>query len=97
MIYVGISLGRGEPIAYVIAHALKVLSGAAGDRLALQRGAANAVSEARPGVIPGKLPLPRLAHLEDWNWTRAKGYCDTSALARHCWPFRRGRASCGSL
>ena len=48
VIYVGISLGRPEPIAYVIAHALKVLGGAVGGLVAVKRGAANAVSEARP-------------------------------------------------
>ena len=48
VIYVGISLGRPEPIAYVIAHVLKVLGGAAGGLVALKRGTANAVSEARP-------------------------------------------------
>ena len=48
VIYVGIRLGRPEPIAYVIAHALKVLGGAVGGLVALKRGAANAVSEARP-------------------------------------------------
>ena len=48
VIYVGISLGRPEPIAYVIAHALKVLGGAVGGLVALQRRAGNAVSEARP-------------------------------------------------
>ena len=48
VIYVGISLGRPEPIAYVVAHALKVLGGGAGGLVALKRGAANAVSEARP-------------------------------------------------
>ena len=52
VIYVGISLGRPEPIAYVIAHALKVLGGAVGGLVALKRGAANAVSEARPSCDP---------------------------------------------
>ena len=37
LIYVGISLGQPEPIAYVIAHALKVLGGAAGGFVALKR------------------------------------------------------------
>jgi len=48
LIYVGISLGQPEPIAYVIAHVLKVLGGAAGGFVALKRGTANAVSEGRP-------------------------------------------------
>jgi hypothetical protein len=48
LIYVGMSLGRPEPIAYVIAHMLKVLGGAGGGFLMMRRLAANAVSEARP-------------------------------------------------
>lgn len=47
LIYVGISLGQPEPIAYVIAHALKVLGGAAGGFIALKRASANALSRAR--------------------------------------------------
>ena len=31
LIYLAVSLGRPEPMAYVIAHLLKVLGGAAGD------------------------------------------------------------------
>lgn len=42
LIYVGTSLGRPEPIAYVVAHVLKVLGGAAGGFVALKRGAAKA-------------------------------------------------------
>jgi hypothetical protein len=37
LIYIGISLGRPEPIAYVIAHVLKVLRGAAGGFIAMSR------------------------------------------------------------
>lgn len=48
LIYVGLTLGRPEPIAYVIAHVLKVLGGAAGGFVTMKRGPANAVSEARP-------------------------------------------------
>lgn len=48
LIYVGMSLGRPEPIAYVIAHVLKVLGGAAGGFVATKRGAANVLSESRP-------------------------------------------------
>jgi putative membrane protein (TIGR04086 family) len=48
LIYVGMSLGRPEPIAYVIAHVLKVLGGAAGGFVAMKRGTANALSEPRP-------------------------------------------------
>lgn len=48
LIYVGISFGRPEPIAYIVAHVLKVLGGVAGGILAMKRGAANAVSPARP-------------------------------------------------
>jgi putative membrane protein (TIGR04086 family) len=48
LLYVGISLGQPEPIAYVIAHALKVLGGVAGGFVAWKRAAANAVSRAQP-------------------------------------------------
>ena len=37
LIYIGVSLGRPEPIAYVIAHVLKVLGGAAGGFVAMSR------------------------------------------------------------
>jgi hypothetical protein len=37
LLYVGISLGRPEPIAYVVAHGLKVLGGAVGGFVALRR------------------------------------------------------------
>jgi putative membrane protein (TIGR04086 family) len=48
LIYVGISFGRPEPLAYVLAHLLKVLGGAAGGFVASRRETANAISEARP-------------------------------------------------
>lgn len=48
LIYVGMSLGRPEPIAYIIAHVLKVLGGAAGGFIAFKRGTMKALSEARP-------------------------------------------------
>lgn len=48
LIYIGISLGQPEPIAYVIAHVLKVLGGALGGFVAMKRGAVNTVSAARP-------------------------------------------------
>jgi len=48
LIYIGISLGQPEPIAYVLAHVLKVLGGAAGGFVALKRTTANVVSMARP-------------------------------------------------
>ena len=47
IIYVGISLGQPEPVAYVIAHVLKVLGGVAGGALASKRGNAKSVSEPR--------------------------------------------------
>ncbi len=47
LIYVGMSLGRPEPIAYIIAHVLKVLGGTAGGFIAMKRGAANGLSEPR--------------------------------------------------
>jgi putative membrane protein (TIGR04086 family) len=43
LIYIGISLGRPEPIAYIVAHVLKVFGGAAGGYVALKRGVAKAV------------------------------------------------------
>lgn len=48
LIYIGISFGRPEPIAYVIAHVLKVLGGIAGGSVAMKRAPANTASEARP-------------------------------------------------
>jgi len=48
LIYVGLNLGGPEPIAYVIAHVLKVLGGSAGGFVAMKRGTANTVTEARP-------------------------------------------------
>lgn len=48
LIYVGLTLGRPEPIAYVIAHVLKVLGGAAGGFVMMKRGPTHAVSEAGP-------------------------------------------------
>jgi putative membrane protein (TIGR04086 family) len=48
LIYIGISFGQPEPIAYIIAHVLKVLGGAAGGLVALKRASANAISDARP-------------------------------------------------
>jgi putative membrane protein (TIGR04086 family) len=46
LIYLGISFGRPEPLAYLVAHVLKVLGGAAGGFVAMRRRAANAL--ARP-------------------------------------------------
>jgi putative membrane protein (TIGR04086 family) len=48
LIYVGIGRGEPEPIAYIIAHVLKVLGGAVGGFVALKRGSATAVSRAHP-------------------------------------------------
>ena len=48
LIYMGISFGRPEPIAYVIAHILKVMGGAAGGFLASKQRTASALSAARP-------------------------------------------------
>ena len=48
LIYLGMTLGRPEPVAYVIAHVLKVLGGAGGGFITTRRGAAKAVSAARP-------------------------------------------------
>jgi putative membrane protein (TIGR04086 family) len=48
LIYLGMTLGQPEPLAYVIAHVLKVLGGIAGGFVAMKRGAANAFSAPRP-------------------------------------------------
>jgi putative membrane protein (TIGR04086 family) len=47
LIYIGISRGQPEPVAYIIAHVLKVLGGAAGGFVATKRAAAGAM-KARP-------------------------------------------------
>jgi putative membrane protein (TIGR04086 family) len=47
LIYIGMSLGRPEPIAYYIAHVLKVMGGAAGGLVALKSATTNAVSNSR--------------------------------------------------
>ncbi len=46
LIYVAISFGRPEPVAYVIAHVLKLLGGSAGGFVALRRATSNALSQA---------------------------------------------------
>jgi hypothetical protein len=48
LIYIGISLGQPEPIAYVVAHVLKVFGGGVGGFIASRHGLAKAVSAARP-------------------------------------------------
>lgn len=48
LIYVAISLGRPEPVAYLLAHLLKVLGGAAGGFIASKRETATPVSDVRP-------------------------------------------------
>jgi hypothetical protein len=48
LLYIGISLGQPEPIAYIIAHVLKVFGGVAGGFVASKRAAANSVSRAQP-------------------------------------------------
>lgn len=48
LIYVGMSLGQPQPVAYLVAHVLKVLGGAAGGFVTLKRARENAVSVARP-------------------------------------------------
>jgi putative membrane protein (TIGR04086 family) len=46
LIYLAMTFGRPEPLAYVVAHVLKVLGGAAGGFVVMRRRAPNAV--ARP-------------------------------------------------
>jgi putative membrane protein (TIGR04086 family) len=41
LIYIGINFGQPEPIAYIIAHVLKVLGGAAGGFVAFKSATAN--------------------------------------------------------
>jgi putative membrane protein (TIGR04086 family) len=43
LLYVGIGMGRPEPVAYLVAHVLKVLGGMAGGFVALKRAVASAV------------------------------------------------------
>ncbi|HLK49186.1 MAG TPA: TIGR04086 family membrane protein [Bryobacteraceae bacterium] len=43
LVYIAISLGQPEPLAYVIAHGLKVLGGLGGGFVALKRTTAGAV------------------------------------------------------
>lgn len=50
VIYVAMSLGRPEPLAYVISHALKVVGGAVGGYLSLGRMRSDSMtSPLRPG------------------------------------------------
>ena len=50
VIYVAMSLGRPEPLAYVIAHALKVVGGAAGGYVSLGRTRSDSMPRPlRPG------------------------------------------------
>ena len=49
VIYIAMSRGQPEPVAYIIAHGLKLLGGAAGGWVAARRGTAKAVSEAVSG------------------------------------------------
>jgi len=46
-IYVGLSFGQPERIAYIAAHALKVLGGALGGFVASKRATARTTSDAR--------------------------------------------------
>jgi putative membrane protein (TIGR04086 family) len=41
LIYIGINIGQPEPIAYIIAHVLKVLGGAAGGFVTFKSATAN--------------------------------------------------------
>ena len=48
LIYIAISFGRPEPIAYIIAHVLKVFGGSAGGFVALKHSVRKAASAAQP-------------------------------------------------
>jgi hypothetical protein len=45
-LYVGLTLARPEPFAYLVAHALKILGGAAGGAVAGRRQAATTATDA---------------------------------------------------
>jgi putative membrane protein (TIGR04086 family) len=47
VIFLAMTLDQTQPFAYIVAHVLKVLGGAAGGFLALKRPSANVVSDAR--------------------------------------------------
>ena len=47
LIYLGITAGQPEPMAYVFAHVLKLLGGGAGGLVALKHGVVRAVSDAQ--------------------------------------------------
>ncbi len=47
VIFLAITLFQPQPFAYIVAHVLKVLGGAAGGFLALKSSSANVVSDAR--------------------------------------------------
>lgn len=44
LLYVGLTLGRPEPLVYLLAHALKILGGAAGGLVARRRRAALSIA-----------------------------------------------------
>jgi hypothetical protein len=46
LLYIGMTLGRPEPIAYIVAHVLKVLGGIAGGFVATKAAAPKAISRA---------------------------------------------------
>jgi hypothetical protein len=46
LLYVGLTLARPEPLAYVVAHALKILGGAGGGAFAGRRRAATTPTDA---------------------------------------------------
>jgi len=48
VIYIAITMGRPEPVAYLFAHVLKLLGGALGGYVAAKRVGDNNVSQARP-------------------------------------------------
>ena len=49
LLYVGLTLGRPEPLAYLVAHALKILGGAAGAFVAGRRRKAMSTATANVG------------------------------------------------
>ena len=48
VIYVGLTLARPEPFAYIVAHGLKILGGAAGGFVAAQRRQTSVAAQSSP-------------------------------------------------
>lgn len=51
LLYVGLTLGRPEPLAYLVAHVLKILGGAAGGLVAARRGSLLGAREEEQRIV----------------------------------------------